>query len=402
MAYQVERVRQDFPSLKTGIAFFDGPGGSQVPTAVGQAIANAITQASSNRGTTTASEQNAEDAVIGYRNAVADLLNADPKGVVYGRSWTQLTYDFSRSISKSWSSGDEIIISRLDHDSNIRPWLQAAANRGAVVKWAEIDKESGELPVSAVTSLLSAKTKFVAVTGASNTLGTKPDIYAIGRAVRDAGALFLVDGVHLTPHAVIDFKAMPADFYGFSSYKILGPHCSSFVADPALLETINNDKLLPSTMTVPERFEFGTLPYELMAGVSASIDYVAALDSSATGSRRERIVKSITLLEEYEQELFKYMQDQLALLPTITLYGKAKDRTPTAYFNFAGVDGGDVYKFMATKKVNLPAHNFYAVEVSRALGLGDTGAIRAGIAPYTTRDDVDRLIAGLSEFLSKK
>ena len=402
MAYQVERVRQDFPSLKTGIAFFDGPGGSQVPTAVGQAIANAITQASSNRGTTTASEQNAEDAVIGYRNAVADLLNADPKGVVYGRSWTQLTYDFSRSISKSWSSGDEIIISRLDHDSNIRPWLQAAANRGVVVKWAEIDKESGELPVSAVTSLLSSKTKFVAVTGASNTLGTKPDIYAIGRAVKDAGALFLVDGVHLTPHAVIDFKAMPADFYGFSSYKILGPHCSSFVADPALLETINNDKLLPSTMTVPERFEFGTLPYELMAGVSASIDYVAALDSSATGSRRERIVKSITLLEEYEQELFKYMQDQLALLPTITLYGKAKDRTPTAYFNFAGVDGGDVYKFMATKKVNLPAHNFYAVEVSRALGLGDTGAIRAGIAPYTTRDDVDRLIAGLSEFLSKK
>ena len=402
MAYQVERVRQDFPSLKTGIAFFDGPGGSQVPTAVGQAIANAITQASSNRGTTTASEQNAEDAVIGYRNAVADLLNADPKGVVYGRSWTQLTYDFSRSISKSWSSGDEIIISRLDHDSNIRPWLQAAASRGAVVKWAEIDKESGELPVSAVTSLLSAKTKFVAVTGASNTLGTKPDIYAIGRAVKDAGALFLVDGVHLTPHAVIDFKAMPVDFYGFSSYKILGPHCSSFVADPALLETINNDKLLPSTMTVPERFEFGTLPYELMAGVSASIDYVAALDSSATGSRRERIVKSITLLEEYEQELFKYMQDQLALLPTITLYGKAKDRTPTAYFNFAGVDGGDVYKFMATKKVNLPAHNFYAVEVSRALGLGDTGAIRAGIAPYTTRDDVDRLIAGLSEFLSKK
>ena len=402
MAYQVERVRQDFPSLKTGIAFFDGPGGSQVPTAVGQAIANAITQASSNRGTTTASEQNAEDAVIGYRNAVADLLNADPKGVVYGRSWTQLTYDFSRSISKSWSSGDEIIISRLDHDSNIRPWLQAAASRGVVVKWAEIDKESGELPVSAVTSLLSSKTKFVAVTGASNTLGTKPDIYAIGRAVKDAGALFLVDGVHLTPHAVIDFKAMPVDFYGFSSYKILGPHCSSFVADPALLETINNDKLLPSTMTVPERFEFGTLPYELMAGVSASIDYVAALDSSATGSRRERIVKSITLLEEYEQDLFKYMQDQLSLLPTITLYGKAKDRTPTAYFNFAGVDGGDVYKFMATKKVNLPAHNFYAVEVSRALGLGDTGAIRAGIAPYTTRDDVDRLIAGLSEFLSKK
>ena len=402
MSYQVDRIRKDFPSLNTGLAYFDGPGGSQVPKAVGDAIAKAITQPSSNRGTTTESEQNAEDCVIGYRNAVADLLNCDPNGVVYGRSWTQLTYDFSRTLAKSWGKGDEIIVSQLDHDSNIRPWVQAAEAKGATVKWAKVNTQSSELDTSSVTDLLTAKTKFVAVTGASNTLGTKPDIAAIGKAVKANGSLFLVDGVHLTPHAVIDFKNMPADFYGFSSYKILGPHCASFVADPALLETLNNDKLLPSTMVVPERFEFGTLPYELMAGVSASIDYLTTLDDQATGTRREKLVKSLSSLEEYEQELFDYLLKSLEGLPGITIYSKAKNHTPTAYFNFPGVEGSDLYKFMASKKVNLPAHNFYALEVSRALGLGDTGAIRAGLAPYSTKDDVDRLISGLEEYLAKK
>ena len=402
MSYSVDRIRKDFPSLNTGLAYFDGPGGSQVPKAVGDAIAKAITQPSSNRGTTTESEQNAEDCVIGYRNAVADLLNCDPKGVVYGRSWTQLTYDFSRTLAKSWGAGDEIIVSQLDHDSNIRPWVQAAEAKGATVKWAKVNTQSSELDTSSVTDLLTAKTKFVAVTGASNTLGTKPDIAAIGKAVKANGSLFLVDGVHLTPHAVIDFKNMPADFYGFSSYKILGPHCASFVADPALLETLNNDKLLPSTMVVPERFEFGTLPYEVMAGVSASIDYLTTLDDQATGTRREKLVKSLSSLEEYEQELFDYLLKSLERLSGITIYSKAKNHTPTAYFNFAGVEGSDLYKFMASKKVNLPAHNFYALEVSRALGLGDTGAIRAGLAPYSTKDDVDRLISGLEEYLSKK
>ena len=402
MSFQVDLIRKDFPSLSSGIAYFDGPGGSQTPAVVGDAIAKAITEPLSNRGVNTISEKNAEEYVIRYRQAVADLLNCDPKGVVYGRSWTQLIYDFSRSISKSWSAGDEIILSELDHDSNIRPWVQAAEVRGVSVKWARVDKQSGELPVSAVTSLLSAKTRFVAVTGASNTIGTKPDIYEIGSAVKKAGALFLVDGVHLTPHAVIDFKDMPADFFGFSSYKIFGPHCASFIADPALLETINNDKLLPSTMAVPERFEFGTLPYELMAGVSAAIDYVSNLDRSATGTRREKIVKSIASFEVYEQQLFAYLEDQLKSIAGITLYGKAKDRTPTCYFNFAGVNGADLYKFMASLKVNLPAHNFYALEVSKALGLGEAGAIRAGVAPYSTKDDVDRLISGIKEFLAKE
>ena len=398
MAFDVNRIRKEFPALDSEIAFFDGPGGSQVPKSVGDAIAKAITQPTSNRNTVTLSEQNAEKCVQDYRHAVADLLNCDPNGVMYGRSWTQLTYDLSRNLAKSWGPGDEIIVTRLDHDSNIRPWVQAAESKGATVKWAEFDIETAELPVEAITSLLTNKTKFVACTGAANTLGTRPDIAAIAKAVHSIGALFLVDAVHLTPHAAIDFKEIGADFIGFSSYKIFGPHCATLVADPALLETVKNDKLAPSTSVVPERFEFGTLPYEIMAGVTASIDFIAGMDHEATGSRRERIVKSMQALEDYEHPLFEYMEMQIKALPGVKTYGHARNRTPTLYFNFEGKDSVEIYKHLAKLKINAPAHNFYAYEASHKLGLGDKGAIRAGLAPYSTKEDVDRLVAGLKSF----
>jgi cysteine desulfurase family protein (TIGR01976 family) len=396
MSYNVEKIREHFPALKSGLAFFDGPGGSQVPTQVGAAIAAAITQPISNRSVTTLSERNAEEIVIGFRQAVADLINADAGGVVYGRSWTQITYDFSRTLAKTWKAGDEIIVTNLDHDSNIRPWVQAAEAVGVVVRWAKFDTTTGELPTSAISELLNEKTRLVAVTGAGNTLGTRPDIQEMSQAVHKTKALLYVDGVHLTPHAVIDMQAMGADFFGFSFYKLFGPHCAAIAAKPELLKTLNNEKLLPSTSNVPERFEFGTLPYELMAGCTATIDYIANMVEGA-GSRRERIINSISAAEKYEETLFEYMESEIKAIPGVTLYGHAKKRTPTLYFNLKGVEAADVYKHLATVQVNAPAGNFYALEVSRALGLGDTGAVRAGLAPYSTTEDVDRLIAGLHQ-----
>ncbi len=396
MSYNVEKIREHFPALKSGLAFFDGPGGSQVPTQVGAAIAAAITQPISNRSVTTLSERNAEEIVIGFRQAVADLINADAGGVVYGRSWTQITYDFSRTLAKTWKAGDEIIVTNLDHDSNIRPWVQAAEAVGVVVRWAKFDTTTGELPTSAISELLNEKTRLVAVTGAGNTLGTRPDIQEISQAVHKTKALLYVDGVHLTPHAVIDMQAMGADFFGFSFYKLFGPHCAAIAAKPELLKTLNNEKLLPSTSNVPERFEFGTLPYELMAGCTATIDYIANMVEGA-GSRRERITNSMSAAEKYEETLFEYMESEIKAIPGVTLYGHAKKRTPTLYFNLKGVEAADVYKHLATVQVNAPAGNFYALEVSRALGLGDTGAVRAGLAPYSTTEDVDRLIAGLHQ-----
>lgn len=397
MNYDVEKIRRDFPALNSGLAFFDGPGGSQVPTQVGLAISKAISLPISNRNIITASERNADQIVQEFRQAVADLINADPKGVVYGRSWTQITYDFSRTIAKSWNSGDEIIVTNLDHDSNIRPWVQAAESVGAVIKWAKFDVETGELPTSAISSLLSSKTRLVAVTGAGNTLGTRPDIKAIANEVHRTGALLYVDGVHLTPHSPVDIKELGADFYGLSFYKLLGPHCAALAADPELLASLDNDKLLPSTTEVPERFEFGTLPYELMAGCTATVDYIADLVISQQPNRRQRILHSMRELEKYEEQLFHHMESEVAALPRLTLYGHAPVRTPTIYFNIEDLAGGEVYRHLATLKINAPSGNFYALEVSRALGLGDTGAIRAGLAPYSTLEDVDRLVAGLRQ-----
>ncbi len=399
MRYDVNRIRAHFPSLNTGLAFFDGPGGSQVPDLVGAAIAAAITKAISNRGVVTESEKSAEEIVLEFRRSVADFIDCDPEGVVYGRSWTQLTYDFSRTLAKNWKAGDEIVVTQLDHDSNIRPWIQAAEAVGATVRWAQLDTATGELPVSAVEAVLSSKTKLVAVTGAGNTLGTRPDLKAIGAAVHKVGALLYVDGVHLTPHTPISMKEIGADFFGLSFYKLMGPHCAALAAAPSLLKTLNNDKLLPATSNVPERFEFGTLPYELMAGVIAAINFVADMAPGTLPDRRSKIVNSMAALEEYEEELFAYLENSIKALPSVTTYGHAKKRTPTLYFSFAGKNSADIYKAMADKKVTLPAGNFYALEVSRALGLGDSGALRAGLAPYSTREDVDRLVNGLHEVI---
>ena len=399
MSYDVNKVRASFPSLNTGLAFFCGPGGSQVPDVVGQTISDAITKPISNRNVNTESEKNAEEIVLSFRAAVADLIDVDPRGVIYGRSWTQLTYDFSRTLAKTWGPGDEVVVTTLDHDSNVRPWVQAAEAAGATIRWAQLDPTTTELTVEAVESVLSSKTKLVAVTGAGNTIGTRPDLKAIGAAVHKVDALFYVDGVHLTPHSPISVKEIGADFFGFSFYKMFGPHCAALAAAPALLETLQNDKLLPATNVVPERFEFGTLPYELMAGSVAAIEYIANLAPGSATSRREKIVNSMRALESYEDELLEYMESSLKALPGITLYGHAKKRTPTLYFSFKGFESVEIYKAMAKKSVTLPASNFYALETSRKLGLGDAGALRAGLAPYSTRDDVDRLVAGLKEII---
>ncbi|OXM69147.1 cysteine desulfurase-like protein [Amycolatopsis vastitatis] len=389
MTYDVRKIREHFPALDGGAAHFDGPGGSQVPDVVGEAVAGTLCAAIANRGVVTAAERRASAVVAEARQAVADLLAADPAGVVFGRSMTQLTYDFSRTLARNWGPGDEVVVTRLDHDANIRPWVQT----GATVRWADFDPATGEL--APIGPLLSDRTRLVAVTAASNLLGTRPDIPAIAAEVHDAGALLYVDGVHLTPHAAVDVTALGADFYACSPYKFLGPHHGVLAAAPSLLETLHPDKLLPSTDAVPERFELGTLPYELLAGTTAAIDFLAGLVPGA-GSRRSRLVESMAAVEAHENALLARLDAGLGLLPGVTRYGTpGRHRTPTVLFSVDGVPSQAVYEHLGSVGVNAPAGSFYAIECSRHLGLGDTGAVRAGIAPYTTEADVDRLLAGL-------
>ena len=396
MTLDVARIRRDFPALEDGNAFFDGPGGTQVPRQVAEAVAATMTSGISNRGTVTAAELRAEDVVHGARAAVADLLGCDRSGVVFARSMTQATYDVARALAAEWEPGDEVVATRLDHDANIRPWVQAAERAGATVRRVGFDRATGELTVDDVRAELSDRTRLVAVTGASNVLGTRPDLPAIAEAVNAVGALLFVDGVHLTPHAPVDVPALGADLYACSPYKFLGPHHGVVVAAPALLERLHPDKLLPSSDDVPERFELGTLPYELLAGTTAAIDYLAGLASSAP-DRRTRVLESMRAVEEHEEQLFGRLLEGLRGIDGVTLHGSPARRTPTAWFSVDGRSGRDVHEQLAAAGVNAPASHFYAIEASRWVGLGDSGAVRAGLAPYSNEDDVDRLLAGVAE-----
>jgi selenocysteine lyase/cysteine desulfurase len=247
-----------------------------------------------------------------------------------------------------------------------------------------------------VTGLLSARTRLVAVTAASNLLGTRPEVPAITAAARATGALSSVDGVHLTAHAFVDLAALGADFYACSPYKFLGPHLGVLAAAPALLETVHPDKLLPMPDGVPERFEQGTLPYELLAGTTAAVDFLASL-VPGNGSRRERLAISLAAMEEHETAMRVRLESGLSALPGVTLYGSpARRRTPTVLFSVAGFASRTVYERLAAALVNAPAGSFYAPECSRRLGLGTEGAVRAGIAPYTSESDVDRLVAAVA------
>ena len=398
MSFDVAAVRAQFPALAAGAAHFDGPGGSQTPLAVARAISDALVSPLANRGTVTRAERNAEATVRDGRAAMADLLGADPRGIVFGRSMTQLTFDIARTLAEGWSEGDEVLVSRLDHDANVRPWVIWAERAGATVRWIDFDPESTELNVEHVTDQLSERTRLVAVTGASNLLGTRPDLPAIAEQVHGAGALLYVDGVHLAAHAGIDVAALGADFFACSPYKFFGPHFGVLAANPALLETLQPDKLLPSTDEVPERFELGTLPYELLAGTTAVVDFISGLAGESGGDRRRRIVASMAAVEEHEDALRQRIEAALAELPAVTLHSRARHRTPTLLLTFAGRSTGEAYQYLADLDVNAPAGTFYAYEPARRLGLGE-GGLRVGLAPYNDDSDVDRLLTGLTKFV---
>jgi cysteine desulfurase family protein (TIGR01976 family) len=397
----VAAVRAHFPALRRGAAHFDAPGGSQTPDVVGDAIRNTLLSPLANRGTSTAAARNAEEVVYGCRRALADLLNVDPNDVIFGRSMTALTFDLSRAISADWGPGDEVVVSRLDHDANIRPWVIAAARAGATVRWVDFDPATSELSAEDLDAQLTGRTRLVAVTAASNLTGTMPDIAAIAERTHAAGALLYVDGVHYTPHATVDFAELGADFYACSPYKFLGPHCGVVAGRPELLAALHPDKLLPSTDRVPERFELGTLAYELMAGTTAAIDFLAGL-AGVGGPRRQALRASMNAIARHEDHLRVTIEDALRQLPGATIHSRAQRRTPTLLVTFAGCDPAEISAFLAERDINAPAGSFYAIEPARHLGLGVGGGVRIGLAPYNDTNDVDRLIDALTAYFAQR
>jgi cysteine desulfurase family protein (TIGR01976 family) len=400
MAIDVGKIRAAYPALADGHAYLDGAAGTQLPSSVIDAIVGAYRAGLGNSGGAFPASRRSDVITDECRRAVADLTGGVADGVILGANMTTLTYRLARTLAAGWGPGDEVVVTRLDHDANVRPWVQAAAVAGATVRWADVQLPEGDLPVAAFAALISERTRLVAVTAASNLIGTRPDVPAITALARAAGALSYVDGVHATPHGPVDVCELGADFYATSAYKWSGPHVGTVVADPALLDSLAPDKLAPAPDYVPDKFEQGTLAFADLAGVTAAVEHLASLAGPAPGSatRRQRILSSMAAAEAYEQSLFAALLGGLDAMEHVTTYGKATRRTATAYFTVAGHTPRQVAEHLARRQVNVWDGDNYAWELAGVLGLRDAGgAVRAGLVHYNDRSDVDRLLAAVAE-----
>lgn len=382
-------LRHRFPAVTEGEhaawARFDGPAGTQV---VDSAIhATAAWQRSGNNANSHGVFAAAEacDALAEQvRHTMAELLHADPGGFAFGPSTTANIFSVTRAIARELRPGDEIVCTTLDHDSNVSPWLLIADDTGAVVRFAEFDTDSGRLPVEAVTRCLTDRTTWVAVTGASNAIGTMPDITAITAAAHDAGARVVVDGVHLTPHAPVDVAAIGCDVYSTSSYKWYGPHAGITWIEPELLDRMQVYKVRPAPETGPERLQLGTPAYESLAAIDAAARFLLEV--------------GVETIRAHELERFERLLSGLLADDRVIVYGPhdLADRAPTVAFDVSGRTAHETATALAEQRVAVWDGHYYALEAMQAFGI--PGAVRAGLAVYSTDDDVDRLldaVAGL-------
>ncbi|MFB9236784.1 cysteine desulfurase-like protein [Plantactinospora siamensis] len=393
MTFEIDRVRAAYPALREGFVHLDGAGGTQVAGPVADAVAGAMRTAVANRATGHEPGRRAYELVAGARAAVADLVGADPAGVVLGPSATALTWTVARALAGAWRPGDEVVVSRLDHDANVRPWVLLAEAAGATVRWAEFDRETGELPAGQYADLVNERTRLVAVTAASNAVGTRPDVPAIAAAAHAVGAPVYVDGVHAAPHGPTDVTALGADFYVTSAYKWAGPHLAAVVAEPDRWAPLRPEKLIPSPDGVPDRFEAGTPSFALLAGVTAAVDHLAGLDPAASGDRRARLRAGLAAAQGHEEMLLDRLLTGLGKLPAITVLPAPADRCPTVSFRVAGRSPADTAAELGRRGICVSAGDYYAYEYFTALGLRDSGGgVRASLYHYNTADEVDRLL----------
>jgi cysteine desulfurase family protein (TIGR01976 family) len=399
MGFDVSRVRAQYPALDDGHAYLDGAAGTQLPDPVIDAIAGAYRAGLGNSGGAFPASRRSDVITAECRRAVADLTGGHPQGVILGPNMTTLTYRLARTLAAAWGPGDEVVVTRLDHDANVRPWVQAAAAAGARVRWAQVRLPEGDLPLAGFPGLITERTRLVAVSAASNLIGTRPDVAGITGLAHAAGALAYVDGVHATPHGPVDVREIGADFYATSAYKWSGPHVGAVVADPGLLESLAPDKLAPAPDEVPDRFEHGTLPFADLAGVTAAVEHLASLAGpAAAGTRRERVMAGLAAARAHEHDLFGVLLGGLDAMDHVTTYGRAAVRTATACFTVAGHTPRQVAEHLAGRKVNVWDGDNYAWELAGTLGLRDSGgAVRAGLVHYNDRSDVDRLLAAVAE-----
>jgi cysteine desulfurase family protein (TIGR01976 family) len=402
MSADLAAIRAQFPALQRvhhgqPVAYFDGPGGTQVPWAVGEAMTQYLYRHNANTHWNYPTSHETDLLLANARQALADFVGAEPEEVAFGANMTTLTFHLARALGRRWSAGDEVIVTQLDHHANVAPWQAVARERGIVLRMVRMDAGTGQLDWADFEQQLSSRTRLIAVGAASNALGTINDLQRAAGLARQARALFFVDAVHFAPHALVDVGAIGCDFLACSAYKFYGPHIGVLYGRLPLFNELDAPKLDPAPNDAPERWETGTQNHEGIVGAGAAVDFLAAL--GAGSNRRARLGSAMQSLHQQATPLVRRLWEGLSALSRVRVFGPppSAPRTPTVSFVVEGVASSVVAGALADRGVFVSHGDFYAATIIERLGLGEEGLVRAGCACYTGPDEVERLIAGVAE-----
>ena len=408
MAFDPAPFRAQFPAYERRVedrpaVYLDGPGGTQVPESVIEAMAGLMRRGSSNHDGPFAPSREADEVHRGARVAMADLFNADENEIAFGQNMTSITLSLSRALAKTWRPGDEVVVTRLDHDANVWPWVIAAGDAGATIRYADFDPHDGWVVTAEhIREVLSERTRLVAVTHASNAIGSVTDIAAITAAAHEVGALVFVDAVHYSPHGPVDVAQTGCDFLVASSYKFFGPHTGILYGRHELLSELDAVKIRPAPDTAPGKWETGTQSFESLAGVAAAVDYLASI-GTAGDTRRARLQSAMAISRDHEATLSTRFLAGIAETPGITLYGidSASGRTPTFAIDVEAMAPYDVSAALGDAGIFTWAGHYYALEVMERIGKLDSGGlVRIGFVHTTTTGEIDVTLDALERLAS--
>lgn len=398
----VETIRSHFSALERRhggqpVAYFDGPGGTQVPRKVVEAMTDYLYHHNANTHWQYPTSAETDAALQHAREVLADFFNALPQEVAFGNNMTTLTFHVSRALGRNWGPGDEVVVTQLDHQANVAPWRALAKERGVTIRTVPFDKDTGELDWAELEKAVTARTRLVAIGAASNALGTISPVSKAARLAHAHGALCFVDAVHYAAHQVINVQTMECDFLVCSPYKFYGPHAGVLYGRAELMTKLDVPKLDPAPNTIPDRLETGTQNHEGIVGSGAAVEFLASLSPGTT--RRERLVSTLTELHTRGDALIRQLWNGLSALRGVRCYGPppGRPRTPTLSFVLQGVASSDVAGALAERGVFVSDGSFYATGVLEALGHTRDGLVRAGCAAYTTEEEIERLIEGVKQ-----
>jgi len=394
-------IRAQFPALERrqgaqAVAYFDGPGGTQVSRRVADAMTDYLLHHNANTHWEYPSSAETDALLLAARGAMADFFNCTASEVAFGNNMTTLTYHVSRALGMTWGTGDEIVVTDLDHHANIAPWMRLAHERGVRVRHVKADLATGELDRASLEGAVTARTRLVAIGAASNAIGTINAVADVVQLARQVGALSYVDAVHYAPHTLVDVQALGCDFLACSPYKFYGPHTGALFGRRELLNALDIPRLDPAPSADGERLETGTQNHEGIIGAGAAVEFLASIGEGAT--RRARLESAFAELHVRAHALFTRLWDGLGALPGVTRFGPPpnRPRTPTAAFTVHGTDSATVTRALAAQGVFVSHGDFYASTIVAQLGHGKDGLVRAGCACYTSAEEVDRLLAGVA------